>query len=188
MKKSILALMVALVLSLCLLTGACAETAAVFPFTAEEYAAAFVELNEGAVINEDEAGYVTLEYEEGSPVKAAFNAQGQCTAVSTQVTVGLDDSEGASAAGVKLGMSSTKLLYVTRYLELDKDEEAVEGETNDMVSGFAELMSSMTDEDYTAMIEAPVVKETTISGHPATLTMAFDVMEMALVMTVTYLP
>jgi hypothetical protein len=188
MKKSILALMIALILTLCLLAGACAETVAAFPFTAEEYAAAFVALNEGVVINEAEAGFVTLEYEEGSPVKAAFNAQGQCTAVSTQVSVGLSDNEGAGNAGVKLGTSSTKLLYVTRYLELGKDEEAVTAEMNDMVSGFAELMNSMSDADYAAMLETPVVKETTISGHPATLTMAFDVLEMALVMTVTYLP
>ena len=188
MKKSILALMMALVLTLCLLAGACAENTVAFPFTAEEYAAAFVALNEGVTINEAEAGVVTLEYEEGSPVKAAFNAQGQCTAISTQVSVGLSDNEAATSAGVKLGTSSTKLLYATRYLELGKDEEAVAAEMNDIIGGFAELMNAMSDADYTAMLEAPVTKETTISGHPATLTIAFDVLEMALVMTVTYLP
>ena len=188
MKKSILTLKMVWILILCLLCCACSTTEKDSHFTAEEYVAAFAELNEGVTIVESAPGLLAVEYEQGSPVNVNYNAQGLCTAISTQVTTALDDSEAASTAGVKLGMSTTKMIYVARYLELDKNEEAVGLEMDDVLLGFHQLMSSMTENDYLAMMEAPVTKETTISGHPATLTMAFDVLEMALVMTVTYLP
>lgn len=188
MKKKVFSLLVALMLVLSLTPAAFAETVEAFPFTAEEYAAAFVELNETAVIGEGEPGFMVLEYEDGSPVKAAFDAQGQCTSVATQVSVGISDSDGASAAGVKLGMSTTKMLYVARYLEQGRDEEAAGEDSTQIMEGFMQLMNAMTDDDYNAMIEAPVTKEVEICGHRATLTIGMDLLEMALVMTVAYLP
>jgi len=188
MKKTVFSLLMVLMLMLSLMPGAVAETVAAFPFTAEEYAAAFVELNDTAVIGEGEPGFLVLEYEGGSPVMAAFNAGGECTAVSTKVAVGLGDSEAANAAGVKLGMSTTKMLYVTRYLEHGRNEEAAGEDSAQVMEGFIQLMNSMTEDDYNAMVDAPVTKEVEICGHPTTLTIGIDILEMALVMTVTYLP
>ena len=188
MKKTVFSLLVVLMLVLSLVTGTMAEVVAAFPFTAEEYAAAFVELNDTAVIGEGEPGFLVLDYEDGSPVTAAFNAGGECTAVSTKVSVALSDSDAASAAGVKLGMSTTKMLYVARYLEHGRNEEAAGEDSNQVMEGFIQLMNSMTDDDYNAMVNAPVTKEVEICGHPTTLTIGFDILEMALVMTVAYLP
>ncbi|MBE5795008.1 MAG: hypothetical protein E7323_10055 [Clostridiales bacterium] len=188
MAKRLISLLTALLLTLCLFTGACAEAAAAFPFTAVDYADAFVKFNSTAVCSEAAPGLITIQSEGGSAIQVAFDAHGQCTALSTQVMAGLGDSEATINAGTLLGTAVTQMLYSERYMELGQDEEAAGVEIEEAMLGFQQLMSSMTEDDYTAMVDAPVTKEVIICGHPATLTMGINLFEMALVMTVAYLP
>ena len=184
MKKSIFALVLALVLSLC--TCALGETAA-FPFSVEEFVECFKAENEGVVVTEEQ-GAVVLEYQDGVPVRVTYDMNGMCTGQYGQVKVLLTESEAASSAGEKLGFSATAMMYATRLIELNYDDRAVLDEISPMMDGFVTLFSSFTDEDYENCITAPVSHDVEICGHTAVVTFSFDFVEMALVMDYAYLP
>lgn len=184
MKKSIFALVLALVL--CLSTCALAETA-VFPFSVEEFVECYKAENEGVVVTEEQ-GAVVLECAEGAPVRVTYDMDGMCTGQYGQVKVSLSDSSEASSAGEKLGFSASAMMYATRLIELNYDDAAVFEEISAMMDGFVSLFTSFTDEDYENCITAPVSHEQEICGHTAVVTFSFDLLEMALVMDYAYLP
>lgn len=187
MKKNLLSLVVALLLTLCLCTCAMAETVAAFPFTTEQYVESFRTAYQDAVATQDE-GAVVLETEEVAPVRVLYDMNGQCTSLSTEVKIPLTQSETASSEGKKLGLSAVAIMTSAREIELNHDDEAILADLNPMSQSFTELLSSFSDEDYESFITQPVTHEVEICTHPAQMTFSFDMAALALVMTFTYLP
>lgn len=185
MKKSLFALMMALVL--CLSACALAETVDTFGFTAEQYVESFQTAYPNATATQEENGLV-LQTEEGAPVLVTYDMNGLCTVLSTEVKIPLTQSESAGSEGERLGFSATSIMTSARNIDLGGDDDAMLEDLGPMIQGFADLLGSFSDEDYENCITQPVTHEVEICTHPAQMTFSFDLLSMSLVMTFCYLP
>lgn len=185
--KKIISLVFALMLTLCLLTAACAETVATFPFIAQEYVDTFRIAYVDAVANQTQEGLV-LEMEEGAPVQVSYDMNGLCTSLNTEVKIPLVQSGEANNEGEKFGYSAIAIMASAREIELNGDDDAILADMTPMIQGFTDLLSSFSDEDYENCISCPVTHEIEICTHPARITFSFDMLTMSLVMSFSYLP
>ena len=185
MKKSLFALLMALVL--CLSTSAMAETVETFTFTAEQFVESFQTAFTDATATQEEEKIV-LQLEESAPVVVTYDMNGQCTSLSTEVKVSLTQSDTANTEGEKFGLSAVAIMTSARNIELEGDDQAILDDMNSMIQGFSELLNSFTDEDYENCITQPITHELEICTHPAKVTFSFDLLSMSLVMDFEYLP
>ena len=196
MKKSILALMMALVLSLSLVSGAMA-TATGFQFTAQEYVTAYTEFCSLAlqkeitwsedVEAEDMVG--RLGSTDGMNDLIVYNMVGDdaCVAVYADITIGISDSD-MTAKAQALGMTVAAIPYATRYLECGNDLVAMSEEIEVIEKDCTDLVQTVFSSDaITSAMSEPYTATAVIGGHNAQLTLEVDMDTMAMIVTFIYM-
>ena len=196
MKKSILALMMALVLSLSLVSGAMA-TATGFQFTAEEYISGY---------NEFCSNVMEKEFTWSEPVEAEGmigylgSAEGMndlivyhmaddaaCVAMYADITIGISDPD-LSAKSEALGMTIACIPFATRYVENGNDIVAMSEEIEEIEKACTDLVQTVFSSDaITAAISEPYTATSVIAGHNAQLTLEVDMETMNLIVTFIYM-
>jgi len=197
MKKSIFALMMALVLSLSLVSGAMA-TAATFSFTTEEYIAGYTQFCSDVmekeltwsepVEAEGMIGY--LGSTEGMNDVIVYNMvdDADCIAMYADITIGLSDSAMTEKAQA-LGMTVACIPYATRYVENDCDIVAMSGEIEEIEQACTSLVQTVFSSDaINSALTEPYTATSVIGGHNAQLTLEVDMDNMAMIVTFIYLP
>lgn len=199
MKKSIFALVMALVL--CLSTCAVAETTlTAFEYTAEEYIAGYTQFAKDALQKEltwsepieTEDGLVgQLGTVEGMSDVAVYTLSGDtaCCAVITNMECGVTDSD-MNAKSQAFGMSVAAIPFASRYVELDNDIIALSGELQEIQDACMALVQAVfsTDAISTAMTDGSYSEVTTIAGHSAEMTLEMDAEAMTIDVTFFFMP
>lgn len=199
MKKSIFALVMALVLCLC--AGAVAETApAAFDYTAEAYIEGYTQFCKDALQKEltwseaveTEDGLVgQMATVEGMSDVAVYTLSGDtaCYAVLTNMACGMTDSDMTDKSQA-FGMSVAAIPFASRYVELDNDIVALSGELQDVQDACMALVQNVfsTDAINTAMTDGTYSETTTIAGHTAEMTLEIDAEAMTIDVTFFYMP
>lgn len=197
MKKSIFALVMALVL--CLSTCAMAvETPAAFTFTAEEYVEGYTKFNADAMQKEitwsepveveDLVGVLGSAEGMNDVIVYCLKDDPTCAAVYAECIIGMSD-EDMTAKAQAFGMTVAAIPYAARYLECDYDITAMSDEITEIEQACTALVQTVFSADaITAAMSEPYSETAVIGGHSAELTLSVNMTDMTMEVSFIYMP
>lgn len=195
MKKSIVALCLVLVLSLC----STALAAGPFNYTAAEYMESYSFICEQALgsaitwsdpVDTDDG--LTGWGGEGEEMANAYvyTVQGEtpCVGIGAQLEVNVND-ETANAQATAFGRTIAAIVFSSRYQEAGRDLSVLQAEVETLESDSLGLVeAAFTSEALTAAMTEPYTTSATIGGHTAQITTTVDLETMTMKVTFIYVP